>query len=583
MKSVVAILILVLLALHTLAGEEVGQTLKSGIPTEANFETVNAGFTMAINENFFNRLLKELLPAVFQLISKSFTLGSHYELDLDMFVVHLNSPKLSVNEISYNEDLTKFDTYSENNTIGFHIVDSKVNVSLDFDIFLDPPILDDKGTLEIGYDDLNIDVLVGMEESESSPGTLELNITESRFSVDPRKFYMKLDNENDFDKLLISVYSAISPALVNVISNGLTEYLQTIMDLVTGQIKMPIEIAGLSVDLGFKELPLVTPDEYVTSSYIGKISPAGKDYPFENKAQLPKWLPEGKDFQMFISDYMLKSALYTVVQLDILDVAIDHSDTSILNTDFLGTLFPDLVKKYGKHKPCKLEIRTDDSLIPELQITTKGVLANLALKMTLSVNADESTPEYEEAFTFRVNTKIQALLDIDPDLKIKMKIGDLEIKVTDIIHSNIGKIQTKTINNLMDLLLTFIKSVVNLLLSRGIDIGIFIKNLPVILKDISVTAAKGYYMFEANPYFNTKHANSQDQLLSFLTEQDFEASQLFMHPDALRTALTEGARAFQENFDKDTMLNRPGMAGIKTAFNTFEIFDLLTKDYQTDL
>jgi len=126
----------------------------------------------------------------------------------------------------------------------------------------------------------------------------------------------------------------------------------------------------------------------------------------------------------------------------------------------------------------------------------------MSLDMKLSVDPDGKG--YEEAFTFRVDAKIKASLDIDKDFTIKMKISALDIKVVEIISTNIGPIEIKNVNKVMTLLLNILKTLVNTLLSNGIDLGMFFENIPVVLKNIVISPRKGYYMIQANPYFDVK-------------------------------------------------------------------------------
>jgi hypothetical protein len=460
---------------------------------------VNCGISMAINERFFNELLKDLLPALLKLVKQSFLLGKTFELDLEMFRLYLVSPQIIVNEIDYDTDLTRFDTYSENNSFGFHIVDSNLNVTLNYDIFIDPPILDDRGTLAIGYNDLNINVILGMKEGEN--GEFVIEVSESSFYVPAKSFYLDIDNENDFVSLYGTVVDAILPPVVNLIGTALSEYLQTIVDLALGYIPSPITLAGISLDLGFYEFPNVTADEFITSTWIGKVFPEGGDVPFKNVAQLPKLLPDGKDFQLFISDYTLRSAFYTIVELDLINISIDNSTSSMLNTNFLGTFFPELIKYYGKNKPAELSIKADDKVVPDLTVTQKGIDASFSLIMTVGVDPESQLNSYQEAFSFKVNTKLNAIIDVSEDLRVMMKINDLNIDVVEIVNSNIGDVDVKKVNNILKLLVGVIKGLVNVILSRGIDIGALIQ-IPIVLKNIVIAPANGYYMIQANPYLN---------------------------------------------------------------------------------
>jgi len=345
---------------------------------------INAGVSFAINENFFNKLLTDLLPNVLKLIGDEFNTTKVYELDLDMITLFISKPSLIINTINYDPDLTKANLYHENNSVGFHIVDSKVNLTLDYDVFTDPLLIDDIGKVDVGYEKLNLDITFGMGASKDDPNQFAIEVSQSSLSVDPKSVRIDLTNENDFNKLVVSVVNAILPPIANLVGTALSEYLQNLVDLVTGLVKWPLVIKDISVDLSFKEWPVVTNDTYLTISSVGKISLAEKDHPFVNTALLPQWVPDGKDFQVFISDYTIRSALATISQIDMDPLTITKKDTKIMSTSYLNSFFPGLSKEFGKNKDCKLDIRLSSDPLPELSITPKGIDTSTSVLMSLS-------------------------------------------------------------------------------------------------------------------------------------------------------------------------------------------------------
>lgn len=477
-------------------------------------ELINAGVTIAINENFFNKLLTDLLPNILRLIGDEFISTKIYEINLDMITIFISKPQLLINEIYYDPKLTKADLYSNNNSLGLHIIDSRLNLTLNYDVFTDPPIIDDIGNATFGYDDLNLDVILGMSTSKEDPEKFAIEVSESLITINPKSVKVDLTNENDFNKLVISVVNAVLPPVANLVGTAVSEYLQNGLDLVTDFLKWPMTIQGIDIDLSFKELPAVSDDKYITISSIGEVSPAGTDLPFVNSAMLPKWLPDGKDFQVFISDYTILSGLTTVAQLNLVKLSITEKDTKVMKTSYLSSFFPELVKVYGKNKPCRLDIEIAADPLPQLSISPKGIDSSTFLNMKLSVDPGDG---YQEAFSFKVDSKIVAILDIDKDLTIKMKINDLKVRVTEIISSNIDDVSIKKVNNVMSLLLNLIKTLVNTLLSNGIDLSIFLRNLPLALKDIMISPRTGYYLIMANPYFEE---NSVEKFFDYLTSDD---------------------------------------------------------------
>lgn len=116
----------------------------------------NCGLSVALSKQFLNRFLVELLPNLFKYIEQTFSLGKTVKLDLEMFVLYLNNTHITVNQIGYDLTQTRVELYPANNSIGFHIKDSNVSATVDYTVYLDPPILTDKGTMDVGYNNLNI-------------------------------------------------------------------------------------------------------------------------------------------------------------------------------------------------------------------------------------------------------------------------------------------------------------------------------------------------------------------------------------------------------------------------------------------
>jgi hypothetical protein len=503
-----------------------------------------------------NRFLKEILLVLLKELEKSYKLGQTITIDLGMFIVYLELPKFVLNNISYSEEGTGVDLFDKNNTLGLHIEDSNLNVSLQYNMILDPPILDDQGILEIGYSALDIDVIVGMQPQKDNPQRIDLYIAKSNFTVDPKDVYIELTNNNDFNKILINIMGAIKGPIINLVTSALTDYFQNVVDLVESLIPETIDLDGVVIDISLFRIPDVTTDDFLTVSWVGKVVCPGCEY--KNTRRLPTYFPEGKDMQLFISDYTMKSALCAVVVKDLLKFTVSYNETNLLNTYYLKDLIPELAKKFGNNKPCKIDFSANKQEIPDLQITTNGVNFKISLNLDFEVQPDPEK-DFEQAFTFVIDTTVNARLNIDSGLKLIMDIKNLNIEVVKVVDSQIGDIQIKTLNDLMHGLLTVIKTVGNLLLSKGLNLGKFIKNIPVYLKDIQAIAYDGYYGIQANPYFQVEEFSNMLQNKMF--ESDEDLSNLFsshMIKDGVKKGILDAYRYF----DIDYHLEKLGMKEI---------------------
>ena len=227
---------------------------------------------MAISETFFTRLVTELLPDILELLSKEVKkITKIISINLGMFIVHLSDLSFQINEISFDINKTKADLYHTNNSIGFHIADNKVNFTLGYDVILEPPILEDTGIVEIGYDSLNLDFILGMIPDKDDPEKLAIEVSESNFIVNPQSVKIGLKNNNDFNSLIVSVINAILPPVANLLSTAVSDYFQEGINLILGLIKFPLSVGQISLDFSLTKLPEITKDDFLSISSDGKI------------------------------------------------------------------------------------------------------------------------------------------------------------------------------------------------------------------------------------------------------------------------------------------------------------------------
>lgn len=204
-------------------------------------------------------------------LEASYRLGQQIDIDAGMFIVHIYSPKFVLNNISYSEEGTGIDLFDKNNTVRLHVEDSNLNISLDYSLVLDPPILEDEGVLQIGYTALDMDIYVGMQPQKDNPQRVDLYISKSNFTVAPSDVYIEMTNNNDFNKILINIMSAIKGPIINLVTSALADYMQNLVDLVEGLIPESIDLDGVVIDISLFKIPDVTTDDFLTASWVGKV------------------------------------------------------------------------------------------------------------------------------------------------------------------------------------------------------------------------------------------------------------------------------------------------------------------------
>lgn len=231
---------------------------------------------------------------------------------------------------------------------------------------------------------------------------------------------------------------------------------------------------------------------------------------------LPKIEDTGKGLQFFISDYTIESILYTVAYNGLLDVTLNNTQyPAILNTAVLSTFVPELGLKYGFNKPARLRLWINQTLIPDLIISQEGLKYQGSFYLTIEVMPDLEVG-YINALTMQVGTTLDTKLDIDQDLLVTIKIKELAVGLEKILFSDIGDIDVDKINRLLSRLLVIFESLINTLFQRGFDLGRWLP-IPIILKDIVIFPADGYYNIQANPYFE-EDDNIWERFTDFITQ-----------------------------------------------------------------
>ena len=62
---------------------------------------------------------------------------------------------IDVSQLSYDKNGTYVDMFESNNTLGIHLKDAKMNVTVDYAMELDPPIIEDTGNFTVSAEDLS--------------------------------------------------------------------------------------------------------------------------------------------------------------------------------------------------------------------------------------------------------------------------------------------------------------------------------------------------------------------------------------------------------------------------------------------
>lgn len=102
--------------------------------------------------------------------------------------------------------------------------------------------------------------------------------------------------------------------LIKLIESVFTKYLEISINKLITYIPNTLIVNDTAVDMSLIISPKIH-DSFLPLQSVGKINPKGKPLPFKNTADIPMYIENGESIQIFISDFTLKSFLYTMEEL----------------------------------------------------------------------------------------------------------------------------------------------------------------------------------------------------------------------------------------------------------------------------
>ncbi len=294
----------------------------------------------------------------------------------------------------------------------------------------------------------------------------------------------KLDIDFDFDihgsivaKIGSLVKSFIKGKLNDLIHDKAKEIAkeesaELIDDLVSKlTVYVPLMDNGLAVDYSLLSDPVVN-DEYLTVNSNGAIVNLNHKEtlnPPYNPTDIPDFDKDGQEIQVYLSQYSIDTALYSLFVSDMLKATVDSEDIPEdspiqLDTSMLDTLIPGFVEKYGKHMPVDMKIKSNEKpgfVLGDGSINVKAK-AEITILVRLNDTDSESNGIKQEA-ALVIDTTLSALADaqVSEDGNISSKIKSLTIKDSTIKMTQIPGANIKTVESTFNFLIKFATPIIN--------------------------------------------------------------------------------------------------------------------------
>jgi hypothetical protein len=231
---------------------------------------------------------------------------------------------------------------------------------------------------------------------------------------------------------------------------------------------------------------------------------------------LPEGDPEGKDIQIFISEYFIERALYTLNKSEKLKYTITPELLApislILNTAFIEPLFSGTVKRYGDNKSVNIKISALDK--PDISLNEDITIKSKA-KFSVRVFNDHT---YEECIVVSCNAHIVLSASLKEHGKISLAIKKLTVSNGHIDNSLIGYPELGQLESFVNISAAIFLPVLNEKHLKEITLP-----LPDLegfdISDMTAGVKNRYVEFNASPRAKPKALLF---LQEFLEEDDFD-------------------------------------------------------------
>ena len=234
-----------------------------------------------------------------------------------------------------------------------------------------------------------------------------------------------------------SIKNLISKEIDNIIQKKINDGLQIGLSMIPNEIIVDKK-KGYSIDYSLVSSPFIENNFILFNSYARFINKNIKETQNKDNYFMPFSIPSydliGKSSQIYISDYVINTALFTFFKTRDLEVLItpDMLPQNLplikLNTSWLSLIFKDLITVFGMDKPVKIKLIVCEN--PQL------ILKENLISFILPTNIEVMVQGFEGiAVKFRTTFFVDAILKVFENCKISGNIKSLNIQNTKMIWS----------------------------------------------------------------------------------------------------------------------------------------------------
>ena len=286
-------------------------------------------------------------------------------------------------------------------------------------------------------------------------------------------FEINLDFDFELHGSSISKYiNYIKPAIKGLLKNTLIDQIKTnVVKTVKEKIEnLPLYIKlnenNLALNYALLSIPTITNSSMEINSYGGLVNLNIKETlnpPFILPTNLPNFNQTGKQFQIYISDYTINTALFTLFKSDLLKIHIDpeiipESSPIKLTTTNLKYIIVGIDEVYGDDKLCEVNFKVYN--ISTVTFEKEVVKIILPTEIILNVRVDNIN-KLSQAVKINTDFIFEINFQVNENVNISANIHTMKLSNTKIIESNVPKATGILIEAEFNLLSFALKPILN--------------------------------------------------------------------------------------------------------------------------
>lgn len=276
------------------------------------------------------------------------------------------------------------------------------------------------------------------------------------------------------------IKKAIGGAVNKIVKSQSGDLLKKAVELIPPYVS--INNKGYAVDYTFISSPEIKDSFLLFNSYgafVNTNNPDTMKQHFPLSTNVPEYNPSGKQVQLYVSDFVINTAFYTLYHTNSLNITVKpevvpESVPVKLNTNWLAALIVGIDQTFGKNVPCEIGLAVRDS--PAINFTEKYI--NLKLPSEIIVNArvneTNTTLNYILQQVVKINTDF--IVDIDFHImeegNITAYIHELKMNSTSLVESAVPTADAKVVETGFNMIASMVIPSLNNYLAKFLNITI---------------------------------------------------------------------------------------------------------------